>query len=65
MTKEERREYMKEWRKANKDKIRESQRNRARMKALADLESVRQLDSNIFIFKAHNEREYIVGGWKH
>ena len=64
MTSEARKRYNREYREKNRDKVKQWQLNAMRAKALADLESVRKLDTNIFIFKAHNEREYIVGGWK-
>lgn len=62
MTNEQRREYMKLWRKSNRDRIKEVQRDNARRKALAALESVKQLDGGIFIVKTIEGREYVVGG---
>ena len=62
MTNEQRREYMKLWRKSNRDRIKEVQRNNARRKALAALESVKKLDGGIFIVKTIEGREYVVGG---
>lgn len=48
MTQEERKEhrkaYLKEWRKNNKDKIKESRINRMRRKALEDIESIKKAD---------------------
>ena len=64
MTKEQRCEYMREWRSKNRDRIREQKREKARRDALASLESVKQLDANVFIMRAHDGREYIVGGRK-
>ena len=62
MTNEQRRAYMKLWRKSNRDRIKEVQRNNARRKALAALESVKKLDGGIFIVKTIEGREYVVGG---
>lgn len=64
MTNEQRCEYMREWRNKNREKIRERKRERARCEALAALESVKQLDVNVFIMRAQDGREYIVGGRK-
>lgn len=64
MTSEEKRQYAREYREKNRERIKEQRMNRIRMKALEDLQSIREQDTNVYIFKAHNEREYIVGGWK-
>lgn len=61
MTNEKRREYMKAWRQANKERIKEADLERLRRKALADLESVSQLEEKVFIIKAQNDQEYIIG----
>lgn len=61
MTSEKRREYMKAWRQANKERIKEADLERLRRKALADLESVSQLEEKVFIIKAQNDQEYIIG----
>ena len=64
MTKEKRCEYMREWRSKNRDRIREQKQNKARHDALEALEAVKQLDGSLFIMRAHDGREYIVGGRK-
>lgn len=64
MTNEQRCEYMREWRSKNRDQIRERKQEKARRDALAALESVKQLDVNVFIMRAQDGREYIVGGRK-
>ena len=64
MTKEQRCEYMREWRNKNRDQIRDRKREKSRRDALAALENVKQLDVNVFIMRAHDGREYIVGGRK-
>lgn len=64
MTKEQRCEYMREWRSKNRDQIRERKQEKARRDALAALENVKQLDVNVFIMRAQDGREYIVGGRK-
>jgi len=61
MTSEKHREYMRAWRQANKERIKEADRERMRRKALADLESVSQLEEKVFIIKAQNDQEYIIG----
>lgn len=64
MTKEQRCEYMREYRSKNRNQIREQKREKSRRDALAALENVKQLDVNVFIMRAHDGREYIVGGRK-
>ena len=64
MTKEQRCEYMREWRNKNRDQIRERKREKSRRDALEALEAVKQLDVNVFIMRAHDGREYIIGGRK-
>jgi hypothetical protein len=61
MTTEQRREYMREWRKNNKDKIREQQRDNARRKALADLVSVKIQPVDVCIIRTTHGGEYRVG----
>lgn len=56
--------YMREWRSKNRDKIREQKRVKSRYDALAALASVKQLDVNVFIMRAQDGREYIIGGRK-
>ena len=64
MTKEQRCEYMRAWRSKNRDQIRERKQEKSRRDALEALEAVKQLDVNVFIMRAHDGREYIVGGRK-
>ena len=64
MTKEQRCEYMREWRSKNREQIRERKQERARRAALDALETVKRLDVNVFIMRANDGREYVVGGRK-
>ena len=62
MTPEERREYRRRWRRENRDKIKEQDRESARRRTLAELESVKQLDGGVFVLRCNDGREYIIGG---
>jgi len=64
MTKEERREYTKRWREQNRERIKTQRKENAMRKAMAELASVKQLDSGICIFRANDGRSYIVTGRK-
>jgi 5-formyltetrahydrofolate cyclo-ligase len=62
MTKEERREYMREWRAKNRDTIRAQRRDNARRKALEALQSAKQKNVSVYIIRTYTGGEYIVGG---
>ena len=62
MTPEERREYRRRWRRENRDKIKEQDRESARRRTLAELESVKQLDGGVVVMRCNDGREYIIGG---
>lgn len=62
MTKEERREYMREWRAKNRDTIRAQQRENARRKALEALSTVKRQDVSMCIIRTLDGGEYVVGG---
>lgn len=64
MTNDERREYMREWREKNRDKIRRQRTDRSRRDALAALKSVKPIDAKMFVMKSTDGRSYIVGGLK-
>lgn len=62
MVNEKRREYMRKWRAKNRDRIREQQKENARRKALADMESVKHLGAGVCIIRANDGRSYVVTG---
>lgn len=64
MTKEERADYMRKWREENRDRIKIQQRESARRKAMADLASVKQLDTDICVVRSNDGRAYVVTGRK-
>lgn len=61
MTTEQRREYMRKWRKRNQGKIQEQRLNNARRKALADLVSVKIQPVDVCIIRTTHGGEYRVG----
>lgn len=64
MTKEQRRVYMQKWREENRDRIREHEREKRRMDALAVLESAQRVDDHVCIMRTNDGRVYVVGGRK-
>ena len=62
MTDEQRREYQREWRAKNRDKLRDQRREYLQRKAIADLASVEQLNGGVAIMRTYGGRTYVVGG---
>ena len=60
--KAKRREYMREYRAKNKDKIKEQERNSARRRAFEAITSVKRQDTKTLIIRAADGREYFIGG---
>ncbi len=54
-------EYMRKWRSQNRERIKEQDRERARRKALAEMESVKQLAAGVAIVRCFDGGEFIVG----
>lgn len=60
----DRREYKREWTRKNRERIKTQERERARIKALAALESVKKLDVNHYVMHTMDGQYYIVCGSK-
>ena len=58
MTDAERREYMKEWRRNNREKIREQRQRRETRLAVAALENVERVTDDVYIAKTTGGREF-------
>ena len=58
MTNAERREYMREYRRANRDRIREQQKRRQTRLAVAALESVERVTDDVCVVKTTGGREF-------
>ena len=58
MTDAERREYMKEWRHNNREKIREQRQRRETRLALAALEAVERVTDDVCVVKTTDGREF-------
>ena len=58
MTNAERREYMREYRRANSDRIREQQKRRQTRLAVAALESVERVTDDVCVVKTTGGREF-------
>ena len=61
MTTEQRREYMREWRKRNQEKIHEQRLNNSRRKALTDLASAKIQPVDVCIIRTTHGSEFHVG----
>jgi len=61
LTMQQRREYEKEWRKNNRDKLKERRRDNARRKALADLKSTKMQTVDLCIIRTWQGGEYVIG----
>jgi len=60
MTNAERREYMREYRRANRDRIREQQKRRQTRIAVAALESVERVTDDICVVKTTGGGEFTI-----
>ena len=60
----DKREYWREYYSKNKERIKTQERERARIKALAALESVKKLDVNHYVMHTMDGQYYIVCGSK-
>ena len=58
MTDAERREYMKEWRRNNREKIREQRQRRETRLAVAALENVERVTDDVCVVKTTGGREF-------
>ena len=58
MNSAERREYMKEWRRNNREKIREQRKRRETRLAVAALENVERVTDDVCIVKTTGGREF-------
>lgn len=57
MTKEQRSEYMREWRRLNPDKVKAQQARRDRRAALENIESVERVTDTVSIVRTKDGRE--------
>lgn len=57
MTKEQRSEYMREWRRRNPDKVKAQQARRDRRAALENIESVERVTDTVSIVRTKDGRE--------
>lgn len=62
MTKEEQKEYMKRWRKQNRDRIKQNEKAREQRRALEAISSIKRLSANVCIVRSKDGTEFIVGG---
>ena len=58
MTREERREYMREWRRNNREKIKEQRQRRETRLAVAALENVERVTDDVCVVKTTGGREF-------
>ena len=57
-------EYMRKWRQANAERLKEQRLRKMREEALAGLESVEQIGQNVYVFKTKDGCQYVIGGDK-
>ena len=61
---EQKNEYFRAYRRTHREQIHNARRDAMRREALADIQSVKQLDGGVCIVTSKDGREYVIGGRK-